>query len=87
MVTEANELKWLLLPAYPFVVVLLFGFWITRRFRNERNFMLRISLFGMKLDIGVSPVVPCPVCQDRSPHPHCPPDCDPVGGCHISRKE
>lgn len=53
MIAELNELKWLLLPLYPFIVCILFGVWLFARFRRSKRFQLRANFLGVSLEIAV----------------------------------
>lgn len=52
MVHELNELKWLLLPLYPFLVLLLFGAWIMVRFKRSDSIHVAVSMFGLRLELS-----------------------------------
>lgn len=53
MIAELNELKWLLLPLYPFLVVVLFGAWLYIRFGRSKKLELRAALWGISLELKV----------------------------------
>lgn len=52
MVQELNELKWLLLPLYPLLVVILFGGWLWVRARHSRFASVRLKLLGMSMEMS-----------------------------------
>lgn len=51
MIAELNELKWLLLPLYPFLVVVMFGVWLYVRFGRSRRLELKASMWGVSLEL------------------------------------
>lgn len=53
MVQELNELKWLLLPLYPFLVIILFGGWLWVRAKRSRFVSLRLRLLGMSMEMNL----------------------------------
>lgn len=53
MVAELNELKWLLLPLYPFIVILLFGAWLTMRVSRTRKVDVDVSILGLRIAIKI----------------------------------
>lgn len=51
MVQELNELKWLLLPLYPLLVIILFGGWLWARAKHSRFASVRLKLLGMSMEM------------------------------------
>lgn len=51
MIREIGEIKWLLLPLYPFIILILFGFWTALRFRRSNTIHLQLSMLGLKFEI------------------------------------
>lgn len=51
MLKEVTELKWLLLPLYPFLVIVLFGLWVWVRARNTPHIDVKVRLLGMAVEL------------------------------------
>lgn len=68
MVSELNELKWLLIPLYPMIVVVMFGAWLVVRLRRAKTFRLHMTMLGIKLDLVLGEVTHCAECGIGTPH-------------------
>lgn len=62
--SDLSTLKWLILPLYPLLIIMLFGAWIVVRFRRERHFSLHMGMLGLKIDISVGHAAECAKCGD-----------------------
>lgn len=65
MVQELNELKWLLFPLYPLLVVILFGGWLWVHARRSRFVSIRLKLLGMSMEMNLGTEARV---QPREPH-------------------
>lgn len=52
MIAELNELKWLLLPLYPVVVLLSLIGWVVYATKGRRRVALSVKLLGMQLSVS-----------------------------------
>lgn len=53
MIAELNELRWLIWPLYPFLLVVMLGLWLYLRFGRAQRLELRASMFGVSLEVKV----------------------------------
>lgn len=68
MVSELNELKWLLIPLYPMILVIMFGAWLVVRLRRAKTFRLHMAMLGIKLDLVLGETNHCAECGIGTPH-------------------
>lgn len=54
MVQELNDLKWLLIPLYPFLVIVFFGAWIRASARRSSKVVVNMSFLGMSMNVIVN---------------------------------
>lgn len=53
MVQELNELKWLLLPLYPLLIVILFAGWLWVHAKRSRFVSVKLRLLGMSMEMNL----------------------------------
>lgn len=55
--SDVLAMKWLLLPLYPFIVLLMFLAWLWVRSHRSANVTVKLKMLGLSLGLSIGPNV------------------------------